>query len=186
MGVESVQSKCICIARNDIDTDQIIPARYLRGIDREGLRDGLFQAMREGPENPFATGASDAAILLAGRNFGCGSSREHAVWALQEAGFRAVLALSFGDIFRANALKNGLLPIELPEPAWHEFLRIAALGGVLTIDLAAQVVRGDGMTAEFAVDAFSKRCLMEGVDELGYLLGHIARIEAHEGAGHDR
>ena len=147
---------------DDIDTDQIIPARFLKGTTKLGLGVHLFA---DWPDRP-----PPAEILVAGVNFGCGSSREHAAWALTDFGFRAIVARSFADIFRENAFKNGLLTIELPDAACRE------LAGDVTIDLAAQRIG----PFEFAIDPFAKHCLLTGLDELGYLLSHQDAITAHE------
>lgn len=174
----------------NVDTDQIIPARYLTAVTKAGMGDGLFAAWRYGPDgapNPqFVLNQPDyagAEILLAGRNFGSGSSREHAVWALTEYGFRAVIAPSFADIFYSNALKNGLLPVTLPEQQvallWdlvEEQPEIA-----IQIDLARQTVTlPDGQQASFAIDPYRKYCLLHGVDDLGYLLSKESDIAAFE------
>jgi 3-isopropylmalate/(R)-2-methylmalate dehydratase small subunit len=161
---------------NDVDTDQIVPARFLKVTDKAGLGDALFIDFKTDFD------ARDAAVLVVGKNFGCGSSREHAPWALCAKGFRAIIALSFADIFRGNALKNGLLPVALAERD-HAAL-VAAIGAdpktSIAIDLEAEAATFAGRTASFTVDAFARRCLLDGVDELGYLLTHLPQIEAHE------
>ena len=175
---------------NDIDTDQIIPARFLKVTDKAGLGDNLFYDWRYdengNPKADFILNrpeAKKAAVLVAGNNFGCGSSREHAPWALKGFGFRAVISTAFADIFRNNAYKNNLLPIVLRQEE-IQILLDAEPGAVITIDLAAQhVVLPDGSKAAFAIDAFNKACLLEGIDQLGYLLKHRAQIETYE-AGH--
>jgi 3-isopropylmalate/(R)-2-methylmalate dehydratase small subunit len=169
------------LAADDVDTDQIIPARFLTATTREGMGRHLFA------DWPPAAGIRAAPVrtprvLLAGRNFGCGSSREHAPWALVDAGFRAVVARSFADIFRANALKNGLLPVALAGDAW-EALAARGPGARLTIDLASGSVGWDGGAAAFVVDPFARLCLLEGTDELGYLLARLPLVEAFEAAG---
>ena len=176
---------------DDVDTDQIIPASYLTATTRDGLADGLFARWRYRPD-----GAPDpefclnrpvyesAEILVTGKNFGCGSSREHAPWALMGHGFRALISPSFADIFRNNALKNGLLPVQLAADTVRELLRLAEESPetTVTIDLSEQtVILPDGQTHTFPIDGFSKTCLLQGVDQLGYLLQHeplIARYEA--------
>ncbi len=171
---------------DSIDTDQIIPARFLKGTTREGLGKSLFADWRRDadgrPRLDFPLNRPDAqgtGVLVAGVNFGCGSSREHAVWALLDHGFRAVIAGSFGDIFRTNALKNGLLPIVLAAEAHQRLL--AAPGSEVTVDLEAQEVRSvDGVPARFAVDPFARYRLLHGVDELDFLLSHESAIEAYE------
>lgn len=188
MRFETIVSRCVCLDADDVDTDQIIAARYLRGVDRNGLGQYLFQGLRhrrDGTEDPyFALNRADARgarILVAGRNFGCGSSREHAVWALHDWGFRAVIAPSFADIFRANALKNGLLPVALAQPDWQAVHQAAEACQPVMVDLAAFVVRIAGREPmAFEVDPFSRRCLLEGVDEFGYLLGCLPAIAAFE------
>lgn len=175
---------------DDVDTDQIIPARYLKVVDKEGLAEGLFAGWRYrsdgSPDPDFVLNrpeAQGAQILLAGSNFGCGSSREHAPWALLGWGFRAVIARSFADIFRNNALKNGLLPVAVDAEAHRALLDLAAADprAPVTIDLPSQEVRlPDGRTAFFPIDPFAKRCLLEGIDQLGYLLSFEEQIRAYE------
>lgn len=184
-----ITSRMIPLPHDDVDTDQIIPARYLKVTDRAGLADGLFYGWRflsGGSPNPdFPLNRPEyqgARLLLAGRNFGCGSSREHAPWALVGWGVRAILALSFADIFRNNALKNGLLPVTL-DPDAHA--RLAALSADpaadVTVDLASQTVRlPDGSRVEFPIDGFSKTCLLEGLDQLGYLMRFAPEITEYE------
>ncbi len=184
----------VLLLANDVDTDQIVPARFLKVTDKAGLGDALFCDFKNSYgadfplDRPAAVGAE---VLVVGKNFGCGSSREHAPWALVAAGFRAVVAPSFADIFRDNALKNGLLPVALAD-ADHAAL-VAALTAdpriALTIDLATEqltVGAPSSLRASFTVDPFARRCLLEGIDELGYLLSHLAQIEAHERAQEPR
>jgi 3-isopropylmalate/(R)-2-methylmalate dehydratase small subunit len=186
----TLTSKVVSLPVDDIDTDQIIPARYLKTTDKTGLGDSLFSDWRYNPDgSPRADfvlnqpSAKGSQLLFAGRNFGCGSSREHAPWALAGFGFRAVIAASFADIFRNNALKNGLLPVQL-DPQTHEHLAelLEELpGATVTIDLAKQeLLMPDGQTAHFPLDAFSKTCLLNGMDELGYLLSFSDKIAAFE------
>jgi 3-isopropylmalate/(R)-2-methylmalate dehydratase small subunit len=181
----AILSRALPLPVDNIDTDQIIPARFLRVTDKEGLADALFADWRK--QAGFilnAPSAAGAAILVAGDNFGCGSSREHAAWALAAWGLRAVVASRFADIFRSNALKNGLLPVQLtPEQVAKLFAIIADDPAALfEIDLAQQVlVMPNGITLRFPIDAFAKKCLLEGVDELGYLLAHAAAIAGYEG-----
>jgi 3-isopropylmalate/(R)-2-methylmalate dehydratase small subunit len=185
-------SHAVALPMEDIDTDQIIPARFLKAVDRKAMGDHLFadwRARSDGsPDMNFPLNretAEGAQILLAGSNFGCGSSREHAVWALAGAGFRAVIAPSFADIFRNNALKNGLLPVALPEADVHAFFDLIASDPhtPITVDLADHTVSvGSRPPSSFRIDPFARRCLLEGVDLLGYLLGHSAEIAAYEGA----
>jgi 3-isopropylmalate/(R)-2-methylmalate dehydratase small subunit len=177
---------------NDVDTDQIIPARFLKTTDKAGLGANLFADWRytaEGsPKQDFVLNqprSHGAAILIAGANFGCGSSREHAPWALIGFGFRVVISTSFADIFRNNALKNGLLPIVVDAPT-HQALSdlIAEVPDAqLSIDLAAQTITlPSGQTATFPIDGFSKTCLLNGTDELGYIMGFEKEIAAYEAA----
>lgn len=172
---------------DNIDTDQIIPARFLKTISKEGLGDQLFYDWRydaEGrPKPDFILNRPEskrAKILLAGDNFGCGSSREHAPWALTQYGFRAVISTSFADIFKGNALKNSLLPVTVPRDV-HAWL-FAHPEAAVKIDLAAQTLTlPDGRAVQFSVDPFARHCLLEGVDELGYILQQepaIAQFEA--------
>jgi len=179
-------SKTVVLRIDNVDTDQIIPARFLKTIDKTGLGDQLFYDWRydaTGAPKPDFVLNTDAAkgaqILVAGANFGCGSSREHAPWALTQFGFKAVVSTSFADIFKGNSLKNGLLPIVVPADI-HAAL-LASPGAIVKIDLASQTLTmPDGTTIEFPIDAFSKHCLLEGVDELGYILKQDAAICAYE------
>jgi 3-isopropylmalate/(R)-2-methylmalate dehydratase small subunit len=181
-----ITSKTVVFPVDNIDTDQIIPARFLKTISKAGLGDQLFYDWRydsSGEPKPDFILNTDAAkgaqILVAGDNFGCGSSREHAPWALTQFGFKSVVSTSFADIFKGNSLKNGLLPIVLPA-AVHAAL-IASPGAMIKIDLASQTLTmPDGRAVEFPIDAFSKHCLLEGVDELGYILKQDAAISAFE------
>jgi len=187
---KTLTSKIIPVLVNDIDTDQIIPAKYLKVTNKTGLAEGLFSNWRylpDGKPNPdFAFNKVEyqgASILLAGDNFGCGSSREHAPWALTACGIRAVISTSFADIFRNNALKNGLLPIQV-DAITHQSLKDLveeAPQAVITIDLEhQQILLPGGQKASFPVDGFSKTCLLRGVDELDYLRGFLPKIEAYE------
>jgi 3-isopropylmalate/(R)-2-methylmalate dehydratase small subunit len=180
------------LPRNDIDTDQIIPARYLKVTDRSGLAEGLFFGWRYladgNPDMSFPLNQpeyQDTQILLAGDNFGCGSSREHAPWALTGWGIRAVISTSFADIFRSNALKNGLLPVCVdPDIHRHLFDLVAAEPTARAhIDLETQtLLLPDGNQVTFPIDPFNKTCLLEGLDQLGYILRFEAEIEAYERA----
>ena len=192
----ALASTAVFLPHDDIDTDQIIPARFLTTTERSGLGKYLFNDWRYDktglPRADFplnAAVARDARILVAGRNFGCGSSREHAPWALLDFGFRAVVAPSFGDIFRENALKNGLLPVALAR-ADHEMVvyRLAGEPSVeFSIDLDAQTIAlSDERPFTFPLDPFTKRCLALGVDQLGYLLDAAVEIDAFEHAHTDR
>ena len=181
-----ISSKTVVFPVDNIDTDQIIPARFLKTISKAGLGDQLFNDWRydsSGAPRPDFILNTDAAkgaqILVAGDNFGCGSSREHAPWALTQFGFKAVVSTSFADIFTGNSLKNGLLPIIVPA-AIHAAL-IASPGVIVKIDLASQTLTmPDGTTVEFPIDAFAKHCLLEEVDELGYILKQDAAIADYE------
>jgi 3-isopropylmalate/(R)-2-methylmalate dehydratase small subunit len=188
----SVTSAAVPMARNDIDTDQIIPARFLKTVNREGLADQLFYDWRylpDGSPHPeFVLNRPEMEgrqILVAGDNFGCGSSREHAPWALTAWGIRAVISSSFADIFRSNALKNGLLPIAVPP---QELERIGSIlqaepDAEITVDLEATELRlPDGSVIPFDVDAFARRMILDGTDELGYLLNLEPQIDAYEAA----
>jgi len=184
------ESRMVPLAINNIDTDQIIPARFLKTTTKQGLDKQLFCDWRydaQGRPNPdFILNqprARGAQVLLAGDNFGCGSSREHAPWALTQFGFRAVVSTSFADIFKQNSLKNSLLPIVVPPGVQAELFAAVANDpdAVVKIDLANQTLTTPGgRKVEFPIDAFSKHCLLEGVDELGYILQHEARIAAYE------
>jgi len=186
----SVTSAVVPFGRNDIDTDQIIPARFLKTVNRDGLADQLFCDWRyfsDGSPNPeFILNRPEMAgrsVLLAGDNFGCGSSREHAPWALMAWGFRAVISSSFADIFRNNALKNGLLPIVVSAEDLERLFAIveADPAAPFTIELEAQELRlPDGAAIGFVVDAFARRMILDGTDELGYLLSHEPQISAYE------
>jgi 3-isopropylmalate/(R)-2-methylmalate dehydratase small subunit len=166
-----------------VDTDQIIPAEYLKRVTKTGFADGLFNAWRADPgfvlNNPAHTGAS---VLVAGPEFGTGSSREHAVWALRDWGFRTVISPRFGDIFRGNALKDGLLPVELElgavEALWNAVDADPALA--VTVDLEAREVRAGGNVWAFPLDDFSRWRLLEGLDDIGLTLRHEAAVTAYE------
>jgi 3-isopropylmalate/(R)-2-methylmalate dehydratase small subunit len=179
-----LESRIVPLPIDNIDTDQIIPARFLKTVSKEGLGDALFSDWRKDPAFVLnRPQAREAQILVAGDNFGCGSSREHAPWALTQFGFRAVVSTSFADIFRQNALKNSLLPIVVPKDVHAELFRLAPDAKV-TVDLAAQTLTlPGGRAAEFPIDAFSKHCLLNGVDELGYILAQESAIAAYESSG---
>src|SRR5579883_1474702 len=175
---------------DNIDTDQIIPARFLKTTSKAGLGDQLFCDWRYdengNPKADFILNRPEghaAQVLLAGDNFGCGSSREHAPWALTQYGFRAVISTSFADIFRGNALKNSLLPIVVPHNVQKALLDAVAANpeATVTVDLAAQTLTlPDGGKVHFPIDEFAKHCMLEGVDELGYILGQEDAIRAYE------
>jgi 3-isopropylmalate/(R)-2-methylmalate dehydratase small subunit len=178
--------------RGDIDTDQIIPARFLKTVNRAGLGEQLFcdwRYLADGSPNPeFVLNRPEMAgrnVLLAGDNFGCGSSREHAPWALMAWGIRAVISSSFADIFRNNALKNGLLPIEVPPEELSRLFDLvdAEPDARVSVDLGAQEVRlPDGSAIAFHVDSFARRMILDGTDELGYLQSLEPQIAAYEAA----
>ncbi len=180
------ESRFVSLPVDNIDTDQIIPARFLKTISKAGLDKQLFNDWRYEadvtPKQDFILNKPELQgrqILLAGDNFGCGSSREHAPWALTQYGFRAVISTSFADIFKNNALKNGLLPVVVPHDV-HAWL-FAHPDAVVAVDLASQTLTlPDGRAVEFPVDEFAKTCLLEGVDELGYLLQRQPAIAAFE------
>lgn len=168
---------------SNVDTDQIIPAVYLKRVTRTGFADGLFSAWRE--DQAFVlndSSYSGASILIAGPEFGTGSSREHAVWALRDWGFRVVIAPQFGDIFRCNALKEGLLPVELELKAVEELWDLveAAPTTQITVDLITREVRAGGSAWSFPLDDFSRWRLIEGLDDIGLTLRHEAEISAYE------
>ncbi len=182
--VTVIEGTALPIDRSDVDTDQIIPAEYLKRIERTGFGQYLFAEWRKDPgfvlNDPRYAGAS---IMIAGENFGSGSSREHAPWAIEDAGFRAVIAPSFADIFYNNCFKNGLLPIVLPASTIDQlFAEVAAtVGYKLAIDLAAQTVTTpSGETLSFDVNDFRKYCLLNGLDDIGLTLRHVEKIKAYE------
>jgi 3-isopropylmalate/(R)-2-methylmalate dehydratase small subunit len=195
----TLTSRVVPLLVDNIDTDQIIPARFLKTTDKSGLGAALFCDWRYENEVPNLEAAGQAApktgfalndsryegaqILLAGDNFGCGSSREHAPWALVDWGFGAVISTSFADIFRSNALKNSLLPVEVDAATHAELAGVVAVGeGVtLTLDLPSQSLGWpDGRSVGFPIEAFAKRCLIEGIDQLGYLLSFADQIAVYE------
>jgi 3-isopropylmalate/(R)-2-methylmalate dehydratase small subunit len=184
------KSKVAVISTNNIDTDQIIPARFLKGTDLNGLGENLFADWRYSPTgSPKAdfilndSRFQDAKVLLAGDNFGCGSSREHAPWALLGFGFKAVISTSFADIFRNNSLKNGLLPIIVDagtHAALLEWFAEIPMAEV-SVDLEHQTLTlPDGKAVSFPIDQFSKTCLLSGMDELGYLLSFLEKVDEYE------
>ncbi len=185
-----VESRAVVLPVDNIDTDQIIPARFLKTISRDGLGEHLFQDWRydaDGRPNPDFVlnrpGAKECAILVTGHNFGCGSSREHAPWALAEFGFRAIISTSFADIFRQNALKNGIVPVVVTIDVHAALLGALSRDPAATIvvDLSSQTVTmPGGASFGFAIDAFARECLLNGVDTLGYMLAQHAQIAEYE------
>jgi 3-isopropylmalate/(R)-2-methylmalate dehydratase small subunit len=172
--VTTIKGHATVLDRADIDTDQIIPKQFLKRIERTGYGEFLFFDWVRSGEVSIEPGA----VLVAGRNFGCGSSREHAVWAIQQFGFDAVIAPSFSDIFYANCTKNGLLPIVLAE----DEVRAVAAAGDVTVDLASQTVRAGDKTFHFEIDADIKNRLLNGLDEIALTLKHESEIAEYEGA----
>jgi 3-isopropylmalate dehydratase small subunit len=176
----TLSGPAIPFGASNVDTDVIIPARFLKTISRAGLGAGAFATLRATPDNVFDSHAR-APILIAGANFGCGSSREHAPWALADLGIRVVISPGFADIFAGNAFKNGLLLVTLPQDAVDRLMAVAADGEAITIDLENQVVTTPFQDRfEFAMDPFRKHCLVNGLDEIGLTLGMDAAIAAHE------
>ena len=188
--IKKLTSTVVPLLVNDIDTDQIIPARFLKVIDKRGLGANLFYDWRyqaDGSPDPSfilnQPAARNAAILLAGENFGCGSSREHAPWALTDFGFRAIISTSFADIFYNNALKNGLLPVVISAELHQKLTDRVQKDSEsrVSVDLESQTVSFPfAETVEFPIDSFSRHCLLKGVDEMGYLLSFSEQISAYE------
>jgi 3-isopropylmalate/(R)-2-methylmalate dehydratase small subunit len=183
--IHVIQSRTVVLPVDNVDTDQIIPARFLVTTSRDGLEKALFAGWRwdkDGhPREGFALNrpeAEGARVLVAGRNFGCGSSREHAVWALQAGGFEAVVSTSFADIFRGNALKNGLVPVQVDE-ATHARL-VEAPGTEVTVDVEACVLSFGARRASFPLEPFARYCLRSGLDQLAFLLSKEREIASHE------
>lgn len=184
--ITTVRSKTVVMKATDVDTDQIIPARFLTTTSREGLGEHLFHDWRflaDGTSNPeFVLNRPEAdgcTILVAGRNFGCGSSREHAPWALLDFGLKAVISTEIADIFRSNSLKNGFLPIVIDQQP-HAWL-IEHPGAEVNIDVGNSVLTlPDGTIVRYFIDDFARYCLLEGIDQLGFLLKHSADINAFE------
>ncbi len=186
----TLNSQVYVLPLDNIDTDQIIPARFLKATDKAGMGDALFADWRyqaDGhPRQDFVLNRADlrgAQVLFVGDNFGCGSSREHAPWALTGFGMRAVISTSFADIFRNNALKNGLLPLEVSAEIHRSLMDQLAANShsSVEINLETQTLRlPDGMTVTFPIDPFARTCLLNGIDELDYLLGFSEQITAYE------
>jgi 3-isopropylmalate/(R)-2-methylmalate dehydratase small subunit len=186
----TLTSHAVPLPADNVDTDQIIPARFLKVTDKHGLGDSLFcdwRYLKDGSPNPDFVlnepASQGAQILIAGDNFGSGSSREHAPWALVGWGFRAIISTSFADIFKSNSLKNGLLPVEVSPEVHRQLMEAVNLDRTtkITIDLPTQSVTGLGsLEATFPIDEFSKHCLLEGIDQLGYLLSFDEQITSYE------
>ncbi len=181
--VRRVSGRMMPLDRADVDTDQIIPKQFLKRIERTGYGPFLFYDWRK--QEDFVLNRPEhagAAVLVAGANFGCGSSREHAPWALRDAGFRAVIAPSFGDIFRANSFKTGMLTVTLSESQVRHLLDLAAEdpAAVVELDLEAQEVRGEGFAYRFEIDRFVRDCLLDGLDEIGLVAKHSTAISDYE------
>ena len=179
--ITRVEGRAYPLGLKNVDTDIIIPAKWLKTISREGLGGGAFESLRAEPGNVFDDPAyAGAPILIAGDNYGCGSSREHAAWAMADLGIQAVIAPSFSDIFSGNAFKNGLLAIELPQAAVDRLIEVAKTDSI-HIDLETQTVTTPFQDRfAFAIDPFRKHCLMNGVDEIGLTLASGDAISAHE------
>ena len=185
--VKEIRSRTVVLSNDDIDTDQIVPARFLTTTTKQGLGKNLFADWRyekDGRERPeFALNRPEnrgAAVLVAGNNFGCGSSREHAPWALLDFGIRAVVSTAIADIFRSNSLKNGLVPV-IVDAASHRWL-LDNPGAEVHIDLASSTLEMNGKRVAFPIDRFSRYCLMNGLDQLGFLLDQEAAISRYEQA----
>ena len=175
----SLTARAAVLDRPDVDTDQIVPKQFLKRIERSGFGEFLFYDWKKDPGFELnRPEAERARILLAGANFGCGSSREHAAWALQDYGFEVVIAPSFGDIFYANALQIGLVPVRLPET--KDVMAAAAGGSEVTVDLESQTVAAGGSAWPFSIDPFVRQCLLEGLDTIALTLRHEDDIAAFE------
>ncbi|MQA84232.1 MAG: 3-isopropylmalate dehydratase small subunit [Streptosporangiales bacterium] len=175
--------RAVPLRRSNVDTDQVIPAEYLKRVSRTGFADGLFKAWREDPDFVLNRPEyAEATILVAGPDFGTGSSREHAVWALQDHGFRAVISSRFGDIFRGNALKGGLLPVRLPGDVVEKLQDAVERdpAAEVTVDLVEREVRCGDLEAPFEIDDYTRWRLMEGLDDIGLTLRHADEIAEFE------
>lgn len=179
--VSTIEGRAIPLGLKNVDTDVIIPAHWLKTVSREGLGQGAFETIRQAPGNPFDDADfAGAPILIAGDNFGCGSSREHAAWAMLDMGLRAVIAPSFSDIFSGNAFKNGILAVALPQDQVDRLLEVAK-DEPITIDLENQVVTTPYQDRfAFEIDPFRKHCLLQGLDEIGLTLARDEAIADHE------
>ena len=180
----SLTARAAVLDRPDVDTDQIVPKQFLKRIERTGYGEFLFHDWRQDPKFELNRPACEGArILLAGPNFGCGSSREHAAWALQDYGFEVIVAPSFGDIFFSNAVQVGLVPVTLPSPVVKDLMQSVAGGGELTVDLETEtIVDQSGWVVQFEMDPFARSSLLEGLDTIGRTLQHEAEIAAFESA----
>jgi 3-isopropylmalate/(R)-2-methylmalate dehydratase small subunit len=177
--------RAVPLRRSDVDTDQIIPSDWLKRVERTGFGAGLFSEWKEDPAFVLNRPEyADASILVAGENFGTGSSREHAVWALQDFGFRAVISARFADIFRSNALKGGLLPVQLPTTVVDELMTLVESDPTvaMTVDLTAKKVTAGAISAPFEIDEFTRWRLLEGLDDIGLTLRHAEKISSFESA----
>ncbi|WNE99100.1 3-isopropylmalate dehydratase small subunit [Streptomyces luomodiensis] len=175
--------RAIPLRRSNVDTDQIIPAHWLKKVTRDGFEDGLFEAWRKDPEFVLNKAEyKDGTVLVAGPDFGTGSSREHAVWALQNYGFKAVISSRFADIFRGNSLKNGLLTVVLPQETVDQLWKLveADPAAEVTVDLVARQVRAEGITADFELDENARWRLLEGLDDISLTLREEEHIAAYE------
>jgi len=183
-GVKQVAGRAVAVPRSDVDTDQIIPAAWLKKVERTGFGAGLFEAWRRDPEFPLnQPGADRAKVLLTGPNFGCGSSREHAVWALQDYGFQVVVAPSFADIFRSNAIGSGLVPAQVSDDASARLLDALTESpdAEVVVDVAARTISvGPAVTENFQLADYAQWRLIEGLDDIGLTLRHEGEIAAYE------
>jgi 3-isopropylmalate/(R)-2-methylmalate dehydratase small subunit len=182
-GVSRIAGRGVAVPRSDVDTDQIIPAAWLKQVERTGFGAGLFEAWRADPAFPLnQPGADQARVLLSGPNFGCGSSREHAVWALQDYGFQAVVAPSFADIFRGNSISSGLVPAQVSDDASARLLAelTARPDSEVVVDVAARTVSVGDVTESFQLADYAQWRLLEGLDDIGLTLQHEAEIAAYE------
>jgi 3-isopropylmalate/(R)-2-methylmalate dehydratase small subunit len=184
-GIQRVSGRAVALERRDVDTDQIIPAAWLKRVERTGFAPGLFGAWRDDPDFVLnRPGAAEAKVLVAGENFGCGSSREHAVWALQDFGFQAVLSSRFADIFRGNCISSGLIPVETDEKTVSALFAALAADpdAEVVVDLAARTVGipSAGITESFTIADFAQWRLLEGLDDVALTLRHEDAISAYE------
>ncbi|MFV0276428.1 MAG: 3-isopropylmalate dehydratase small subunit [Parahaliea sp.] len=178
-----VQSVAACIDRDNVDTDMVVPVQFMKTVSKTGLRDGLFHALRQQPEAPFILDTPPfdrAQILVAGKNFGCGSSREHAPWALQDFGIRVIIAESFADIFSSNCQRNGILLIALPAPDLELVRRAARPERTLRVDLEQCTISSEGLQLHFEIDAYRRECLLNGWDEIAVTLDRRRAIAEFE------